>query len=78
MFVPPVASKEKTKVTQLIQATHISNRQELKENRVSSLLRASKDLKCNNLLFITWDFEGEEEFDGKKIKFVPLWKWLLE
>lgn len=70
--------KEKTKVTQLIQATYISNRQELKENRISSLLRASKDLKCNNLLFITWDFEGEEDFKGKNIKFIPLWKWLLE
>ncbi len=70
--------KEKTKVIQLIQATHISNRQELKENRVSSLLRASKDLKCDNLLFVTWDFEGEEEFEGEKIKFIPLWKWLLD
>src|SRR3989338_2695849 len=36
--------KEKTKVTQLIQATYISNKRELKENRVSSLLRASKEL----------------------------------
>ena len=70
--------KGKTKVTQLIQATHINNRLELKENRIRSLLRASKDLKCYNLLFITWDFEGEEIISDLKIKFIPLWKWLLE
>ena len=70
--------KEKTKVTQLIQATYINNKQELKENRISSLMKASKDLKCNNLLFITWDFDGEEIINKINIKFIPLWKWLLE
>lgn len=70
--------KEKTKVTQLIQVTYITNRQELKEKRISSLLKASKALRCKNLLFITWDFEGEDEFEGETIKFIPLWKWLLE
>ena len=42
------------------------------------LLKASKELKCNNLLIITEDKEGEEVIEKKKIKFIPLWKWLLE
>jgi len=70
--------KEKVKVTQLIQATFISSKQDLKEKRIKSLLKASSELNCNNLLFITWDFEGEENIDAKKIKFIPFWKWLLE
>ena len=69
--------KEKTKVTQLIQATYISNKRELKENRIKSLIKASQELKCNNLLVITWDYENEERVDGKSIYFIPLWKWLL-
>jgi len=24
------------------------------------------------------DYEAEEKIKGKKIKFVPLWKWLME
>ena len=26
---------------------------------------------------ITWDYEKQERIKGRKIKFVPLWKWLL-
>ncbi|MBI5872504.1 ATP-binding protein [archaeon] len=70
--------KKRTKVIQLIQATHINNRQELKEKRINSLIKASNELRCNNLIVITWDYESEEKLDGKTIKFIPLWKWLLE
>jgi len=45
---------------------------------VQSLVRAAGELNCNDLLIITWDEEGEEEFKGSRIRFVPLWKWLLE
>jgi hypothetical protein len=30
------------------------------------------------LLIITWDYEDEIEINRKRIKFLPLWKWLLE
>jgi hypothetical protein len=50
---------------------------ENKEREVKSLLQASKELKCNDLLVITDDHEGEEMIKRKKIKFIPLWKWLL-
>jgi predicted AAA+ superfamily ATPase len=47
------------------------------ETSGSISLKASKELECDDLLVITWDHKGEEDFKGKKIEFVPLWKWLL-
>lgn len=70
--------KERTKIKQLIQATYINDKAELKESRIKSLIKAGKELKCSNLLFITWDYEGETKIDNKIVKFVPLWKWLLD
>jgi len=29
-------------------------------------------------LVLTEDFEDEEEVDGKRIVYRPLWKWLLQ
>ena len=69
--------KEGLKIKQLIQVTYASTRDEIIEREIKSLLKASELLKCKNLLCITWDYEGEEKIGGKKIKFVPLWKWLL-
>ncbi len=62
----------------LIQVTYASHKEELGQRERSSLLVASEELHCNNLLIITWDYEAEEKIKGKKIRFVPLWKWLLD
>jgi predicted AAA+ superfamily ATPase len=29
------------------------------------------------LLIITWDYDDELEIGNEKIKFIPLWKWLI-
>lgn len=39
-------------------------------------ISVENELKCKNLIVITWDYEAVEEIKSKKIKFVPLWKWL--
>ena len=70
--------KERNKVEQLIQVSYITSKEEIKEREINSLLKSAKELKCKNLLVITWDYETEEKFFGKDIKFIPLWKWLLE
>ncbi len=67
--------RRKTKVDKLIQVCY--DVEEKKEKEVRSLIKASKELKCNDLLVITNDYETEEKINEKKIKFVPLWKWLL-
>ncbi len=65
------------KILILIQVTYASKKDEIKERETTSLISAAVELKCNNLLIITWDYESEEEIKGKTIKFIPLWKWLL-
>jgi len=69
--------KKGLKVEQLIQVTSISERNELKKQEYASLVKASDELHCKNLLVITWDYESKETIDGKEIEFIPLWKWLL-
>jgi len=70
--------KKGKKIKQLIQVCYAIDDYNTKEREVKSLIKASKILKCNNLLIITWNYEGEETIQKKKIKFIPLWKWLLE
>ncbi|MBI2675773.1 MAG: ATP-binding protein [Candidatus Aenigmarchaeota archaeon] len=69
--------KEGFKVSQLIQVCYDVSDYEIKKREVKALLRASKELKCNNLLLITGEQESEETIKGKKIKYISLWKWLL-
>ena len=68
---------EGEKIRQLIQVTYTSARDEIEKREIKALLKASEELNCNNLLVITWDYENEEMINKKKIKYIPLWKWLL-
>ncbi len=42
------------------------------------IVSASTELKCKNLLIITWDVEDTVKYQGMLIKLIPLWKWLLK
>ncbi len=68
---------EGSKVTQLIQVCYDITDPYTKDRELKSLIKASKELDCSNLSVVTWDYDGEEEFKGCKVGFVPLWKWLL-
>lgn len=74
--------KEDIKIKQLIQVCYDITEQDTKKREIKALLKASKDLKCDNLLVINKDYSGEEDSEWfgirRKIKFIPLWKWLLE
>lgn len=67
------------RVKQLIQVTYASSKDEIERREIKSLIKAGEIFKRDKpeLLVITWDYEGIEEIKGKKIKFIPLWKWLL-
>jgi len=70
--------KNNLKVKELIQVIYTNNFEEIKERESKSLIKASKELKCNNLIVIDWDYEEIRKYDNKEIKFLPLWKWLLK
>lgn len=70
--------KQGTKVKQLIQVCYSMEDYDTKKRELRALIKASKELKCNDLLVITEDRENEEKVKGKKIKYTPLWKYLLK
>lgn len=71
------AIKENLKIKQLIQVCADLKEERTQERELESLLRASKELKCKELLIINKDYEKKETAMGKTINYVPLWKWLL-
>ncbi|MFH7873603.1 MAG: ATPase, partial [Candidatus Aenigmatarchaeota archaeon] len=70
--------KEGIKIKQIIQVTYASSKDEVENREIRNLVRASNQLRCKNLLVITWDYEDEIKVKNKRIFFKPLWKWLLE
>ena len=69
--------KKGIKIEQLIQVCYRIEEMKTEERESKALIEAGQDLSCNNLMVITWDREAEKIIRGKKIVFMPLWKWLL-
>ena len=63
-------------VKELIQVCYDVDDLNTKKREVKALLNASKETGCKNLYVITWDYDDVEVVDSKKVKFIPLWKWL--
>lgn len=55
----------------LIQVTYADDGVE--EREIEGIMEARRELKTENSLILTWDYEGEI----KGIRALPLWKWLL-
>lgn len=74
--------KQGLEITELIQVCYNVSDEKTRNREVRGLLHGYKDLHCGNLTIITADYENTEtiEWYGVKgeIKFVPLWKWLLQ
>lgn len=68
---------EKGKIARLIQVCYDIDDLNTKERELSALARAGEELKCSDMVVITYDYEDVEEYKGWEIKFVPLWKWLM-
>jgi len=69
---------EKNKVTSLIQVTYDLSSLKTKEREVKALLSGLNEFKLKTGIIITKDLEKEEKIDNKTIRYIPLWKWLLE
>jgi hypothetical protein len=65
-------------VTRLIQVCYNIEDTKVKKREIKALLKASSELRCQDLLIITEDYEAVEK-DKKEshpVKFTSLWKWL--
>ncbi len=77
--------KEGNNIKELIQVTYANSYEEIKEREIRALLHAKEELNLGDevpLTVITWDYEDTREVEWwrkrGKIRFVPLWKWLLQ
>ncbi|PXF62079.1 MAG: hypothetical protein C4B59_00220 [Candidatus Methanogaster sp.] len=68
--------KNGMKVEELIQVCYSIN-EETEKREVSALVDAMDEFGLNKGLIITDDTERDEEIGGRRVIFMPLWKWLL-
>jgi predicted AAA+ superfamily ATPase len=69
--------KEKDKITHAIQVCLDFN-EENKNREIRGILDALKEFKLDEGLIITYNQTDEFLVDGKRIRIMPAWKWLLD
>ncbi len=69
--------RDGTKITAAIQAAYEIN-SDNKDREINGLEEAMNKFKLKEGLILTYDQEDILEVNGKLIKIVPVWKWLLE
>ncbi len=69
--------KRSTAIDQLIQVGYDVDDPDTKKRELRALVKAGKELKCKRLLVITEDYEGCETFKKQRVRFMPMWKWLV-
>lgn len=70
--------REKFHVRQLIQVCYDMAGTKTEKREVDSIIECSGELKCGNLLIITWDQEGIIEKGGYAIHVIPYYKWCID
>ncbi|NYZ76959.1 ATP-binding protein [Candidatus Micrarchaeota archaeon] len=70
--------REKNQITQMIQVAYDVEDEKTMKRELRALDRAAGLFKSASLLVITRNKEGIERLEGREIRFVKLWKWLLQ
>jgi len=71
--------KEGKKIISIIQVCYNLSNTETRNREINSLIILLNNLKLNEGIIITNESDyKEEKIEGKTIKIIPLWKWLLE
>jgi len=69
--------KDGVKVTQLIQVCFNISEERTKRREIGALIKAMNEFELKEGIVLTEEFEAKEEIEGKRIVFLPLWKWLI-
>lgn len=70
--------KENLKVTRLIQVCWNMDASKTREREIKNLVKAASVFKEAELLVISEDMEGAVKAGNRTIRYVPLWKWLVQ
>ena len=63
-------TRDGRKVTSLIQVSYDISKAKTRERELDALVKASEELKCDNLLIITWAVNARIEYREKSIRIV--------
>lgn len=69
--------REGLHIKKAIQVVYDIKNERAKLREINGVIECLKEFHLKEGLIITKDYDAEEKIDNKKIKFVPLWKWLL-
>ena len=69
--------KKGQKIERAIQVCWSFDDAKTKKREIEGLAKAMDEFGLEKGFVITGEFEGEDVMDGRKIVYVPLWKWLL-
>lgn len=64
-------------INQLIQVCFDVSVSKVLKRETDALVEAAGELKCTDLVVITWDIENTMQLKDCTIRIVPVWKWLL-
>jgi len=70
--------KDGLKPLSLIQVCWDVKNEKTKKREIEGLLSAMDDFNIKKGLILTEDYEKIEKYNQKEIKYLPIWKWLLE
>ena len=70
--------KDGLKPTSLIQVCWTVKNEKTKKREVEGLLSAMDVFNIKKGMILTEDYEEIEKYDQKEIKYMPIWKWLLD
>lgn len=66
------------KVASLVQVSYDISKTKTRERELDALVKASEELKCDNLMLISWNHDGSVEYRGKSIRIISMDKWFIE
>lgn len=70
-------TKKGTKVNALIQVAYEISKPRTRGRELDALVVASEELKCNNLILVTWDTDEQVKYKGKDIQIISARNWFL-
>lgn len=71
-------TKKGTTVGSLIQVAYEISKPKTRKRELDALVIASNELKCNNLLLVTWDTDDQVNYKGKDIQIISARNWFLK